>query len=92
MIVTLSLIELASGADAFLCEASWTDSPERPKHLHLSGAEAGQVARKAVVGRLLLTHILPGGHHQRGQGRVRRPGACGGARRGDRDFASGVVV
>ena len=54
-----SLIELASGADAFLCEASWTDSPERPKHLHLSGAEAGQVARKAGVGRLLLTHIPP---------------------------------
>ena len=54
-----SLVELAAGADVFLCEASWTDSPDRPKHLHLSGAEAGQVARRAGVGRLLLTHIPP---------------------------------
>jgi ribonuclease BN (tRNA processing enzyme) len=54
-----SVIELATGADVFLCEASWTDSPERPKHLHLSGAEAGQVAKRAGVGRLLLTHIPP---------------------------------
>ena len=54
-----SLVELAAGADVFLCEASWTDSPERPKHLHLSGAEAGQAARRAGVGRLLLTHIPP---------------------------------
>ena len=54
-----SLAELASGADVFLCEASWTDAPERPKHLHLSGAEAGRVAKRAGVGRLLLTHIPP---------------------------------
>jgi ribonuclease BN (tRNA processing enzyme) len=54
-----SLIELATGADVFLCEASWTDSPERPKHLHLSGAEAGRAAARAGVGRLLLTHIPP---------------------------------
>lgn len=54
-----SLVELASGADAFLCEASWTDSPERPKHLHLSGTEAGQAAQRAGVGRLLVTHIPP---------------------------------
>jgi len=54
-----SLAELATGADVFLCEASWTDSPERPKHLHLSGAEAGRVAKRAGVGELLLTHIPP---------------------------------
>jgi ribonuclease BN (tRNA processing enzyme) len=54
-----SLVDLATGADVFLCEASWTDSPERPKHLHLSGAEAGRVAASAGVGRLLLTHIPP---------------------------------
>ncbi|MEI6254967.1 MAG: MBL fold metallo-hydrolase, partial [Mycobacteriaceae bacterium] len=51
--------ELAAGADVFLCEASWTDSPERPKHLHLSGAEAGRVAKRAGVRELLLTHIPP---------------------------------
>lgn len=54
-----SLAELASGADVFLCEASWTDAPERPKHLHLSGAEAGRIAARAGVGELLLTHIPP---------------------------------
>lgn len=54
-----SVVELASEADVFLCEASWTDAPERPKHLHLSGAEAGQIAKRAGVGRLLLTHIPP---------------------------------
>ena len=54
-----SVVELADGADVFLCEASWTDSPARPKHLHLSGAEAGQIAKRAGVGRLLLTHIPP---------------------------------
>jgi len=54
-----SVVELARGADAFLCEASWTDAPERPKHLHLSGVEAGRVAQQAGVGELLLTHIPP---------------------------------
>jgi len=54
-----SVTELAAEADVFLCEASWTDSPERPKHLHLSGAEAGRVAERAGVRELLLTHIPP---------------------------------
>jgi ribonuclease BN (tRNA processing enzyme) len=53
------LIELASGADVFLCEASWTDSSDRPPQLHLSGAEAGRAAAKAGVRELLLTHIPP---------------------------------
>lgn len=54
-----SLVELAGGADVFLCEASWTDSPDRPQHLHLSGAEAGRIAQRAGVRELLLTHIPP---------------------------------
>ena len=54
-----SLVELASGADVFLCEASWTHAPERPPHLHLSGTEAGRMAKLAGVGELLLTHIPP---------------------------------
>ncbi|MGV1089088.1 MAG: MBL fold metallo-hydrolase, partial [Mycobacterium sp.] len=37
-----SVVQLAQGADVFLCEASWTDSPDRPQHLHLSGTEAGR--------------------------------------------------
>lgn len=54
-----SVIELARGADVFLCEASWTHGPNRPPNLHLSGTEAGRVAAAAGVGQLLLTHIPP---------------------------------
>ncbi|HVV09942.1 MBL fold metallo-hydrolase [Amycolatopsis sp.] len=54
-----ALDELARGADVLLCEASWTDAPERPDGVHLSGRQAGELARRAGVGRLLLTHIAP---------------------------------
>jgi ribonuclease BN (tRNA processing enzyme) len=54
-----SLIELAHGADVFLCEASWTHSTEHPPALHLSGTEAGRAAAAARVRELLLTHIPP---------------------------------
>ena len=40
-----SVVDLARGADVFLCEASWTHDPaNRPPHIHLSGTEAGQIA------------------------------------------------
>ncbi len=54
-----AIIDLARGADVFLCEASWTHSPDRPPNLHLSGTEAGRIATAAGVGELLLTHIPP---------------------------------
>jgi len=54
-----ALVDLARGADVFLCEASWTHSPDRPPKLHLSGTEAGQMAAAAGVSELLLTHIPP---------------------------------
>ncbi|AOW93003.1 hypothetical protein BFN03_10990 [Rhodococcus sp. WMMA185] len=53
------VIELSRGADVLLAEASWTHSKDRPKGIHLSGTEAGQVAHRAGVGELLLTHIPP---------------------------------
>lgn len=54
------LIELADGADVFLCEASWTHDPDhRPPHLHMSGVEAGRAATEAGVHSLVLTHITP---------------------------------
>jgi ribonuclease BN (tRNA processing enzyme) len=56
---TDAVINLARGADVFLCEASWTHSPDRPPNLHLSGIEAGRIATAAGVGELLLTHIPP---------------------------------
>lgn len=54
-----AVIELARGADVFLCEASWTHSEDRPRDLHLSGTEAGRIAAAAGVRELLLTHIPP---------------------------------
>lgn len=53
------LVDLARGADTLLSEASWTDDPSRPPHLHMSGREAGSLAASAGVGRLILTHITP---------------------------------
>jgi ribonuclease BN (tRNA processing enzyme) len=54
-----SLIRLATGADVFLCEASYLDGVDNPPDLHLTGREAGEHATKAGVGRLLLTHLVP---------------------------------
>jgi len=55
-----AVVDLARGADVLLSEASWTHEPgERPPGIHLSGTEAGQIATRAGVGELLLTHIPP---------------------------------
>ncbi|MBF9132441.1 MBL fold metallo-hydrolase [Plantactinospora sp. S1510] len=54
-----SLLRLANRADLFLCEASYLDGVENPPDLHLTGREAGEIAAKAEVGRLLLTHLVP---------------------------------
>lgn len=51
------LVDLATGADLFLCEASFVASRPNPPKLHLTGAEAGDYAKRAGVGRLLVTHI-----------------------------------
>jgi ribonuclease BN (tRNA processing enzyme) len=53
-----ALLRLAQGADLFLCEASYLDGADNPPDLHLTGAEAGEAATKAGVGRLLLTHLV----------------------------------
>jgi ribonuclease BN (tRNA processing enzyme) len=53
-----ALVELARGADVFLCEASWTDSADNPPGIHLSGRQAGEHAARAGVGRLLVTHLV----------------------------------
>jgi ribonuclease BN (tRNA processing enzyme) len=54
-----SLVELARGADAFLCEASWPSVPTPPPGIHLTGREAGEHAARAGAKRLLLTHLMP---------------------------------
>ncbi|HEU5471478.1 MAG TPA: MBL fold metallo-hydrolase [Actinophytocola sp.] len=53
------LVDLATGVDVLLSEASWTHGFDRPTELHLSGTDAGQLAKRANAGRLLVTHIPP---------------------------------
>ncbi|MFH5835446.1 MBL fold metallo-hydrolase [Proteiniclasticum sp. C24MP] len=51
------IYEAAREADLFLCEASYGSyEPYRMKH-HLHGAEAGEIAEKCGVKKLLLTHL-----------------------------------
>ncbi len=52
------LVELARGADLLLCEATWAGDPaDHPPGVHLTGTGAGEIARAAGVGRLVLTHL-----------------------------------
>lgn len=57
--VSDALVELATGTDVLLCEASFEDGTQVPPGLHLTGREAGDHAAKAGAGRLLVTHIPP---------------------------------
>jgi ribonuclease BN (tRNA processing enzyme) len=54
-----ALVELASGADLLLCEASFVETGRNPADLHLTGRQAGEHARDAGVRRLVLTHVPP---------------------------------
>lgn len=54
-----TLDELAAGADVLLGEASWTHRDDHPPGVHLSGRELGELATRANVGRLLITHVAP---------------------------------
>jgi ribonuclease BN (tRNA processing enzyme) len=50
---------LAVGADVLLAEASFTEEAENPQGLHLTAREAGDLARIAGVGQLVVTHVPP---------------------------------
>ena len=51
---------IASGADLFLCEATYQGPADRkPWSHHLTAGEAGQVARRVGARALMLTHIWP---------------------------------
>ena len=53
-----SFEQLGPGIDLALCEASYTTEYEGTAG-HLSGRQAGKMARDAEVGRLLVTHMSP---------------------------------
>lgn len=52
-----ALVDLARGADLALFEASFVGL-DNPPALHMSGADAGRIARAAGVGHLVLTHLV----------------------------------
>ncbi len=52
-----ALPDLAGGAQLLLSEAAFIDVPDNPPGMHLSGRDAAEVATRAGVGRLVLTHI-----------------------------------
>ncbi|GAA3647179.1 MBL fold metallo-hydrolase [Nocardioides ginsengisoli] len=54
-----ALNDVAADADLFLCEASFRSCDDNPPSLHLTGAEAGDVATKAGAKRLIVTHVPP---------------------------------
>ncbi len=58
--MTDSLVDVARDASVFLCEAAWgASSAGKAAGMHLSGAEAGEIARRAGVDKLVLVHIQP---------------------------------
>lgn len=54
------LVRCAADADLLVAEASWlTDSGDYPAGVHMTGREAGELARRARVKTLLITHVWP---------------------------------
>ena len=54
-----ALDELATGVDLLLVEASFRHGDDNPAGLHLSGRQAGEVAARNDVPRMVLTHVPP---------------------------------
>lgn len=59
------LVPLAQGADILLSEAAFVDGEDNATDLHLTGRQAGEVARDAQVGHLVITHVPPWNDGQR---------------------------
>jgi ribonuclease BN (tRNA processing enzyme) len=53
------LVDACRDADLLICEATYVDGGEAEPGVHMWAREAGSVAAKAGVKRLVLTHILP---------------------------------
>lgn len=53
------LEEVARGCDLFLCEGTWLgDGSDIPPDIHLTASQAGALARKLGIERLMITHVL----------------------------------
>lgn len=55
--VSENLVEIAGGADLFVCESAMPDAMKVPGHL--TPSIAGDIARRAGVKKLVLTHLYP---------------------------------
>jgi ribonuclease BN (tRNA processing enzyme) len=54
-----ALDRLAGGVDLLLAEASFHHGADNPPDVHLTGHQAGEVASRNAVGRLVITHVPP---------------------------------
>ena len=53
------LVALAEGCAVLLAEATWMTLPEGAEPMHMTPEEAGAAARRAGVGRLVVSHVWP---------------------------------
>lgn len=53
------LDEVAAGADLALIEAAFVEDPANDRGVHHTGREAGELATRTGIGRLVVTHIPP---------------------------------
>lgn len=53
------LISFAQGADLLVAEAGFADDAVNPSGVHLTATQAGELAKAANVGRLIVTHVAP---------------------------------
>ncbi|NTV39221.1 MAG: MBL fold metallo-hydrolase, partial [Demequinaceae bacterium] len=51
------VIEIAADADLLLAEAGWAHRRENPQGIHLTGTQAGELARRSGAKRLVVTHV-----------------------------------
>lgn len=51
------VVEAARAADLLLAEAGWAHRAVNPRGIHMSGAQAGELARRARAARLVVTHV-----------------------------------
>lgn len=61
---TPELASAASNTNLALFEASFLSAGHNPPGLHLTAAEAGELARRAQAERLILTHLVPWNNQQ----------------------------
>ena len=54
-----ALTSLAEGCDVLLCEADSPQQPEADEQVHHTPEDAGETARAARAGRLIVTHVGP---------------------------------